>query len=152
VLQCLADLRDPKPDAKAVKKYLRVVRPRYKQFVVSMEAFVDLSKLSIEEITGTLKSSDDTKEVPSQSSSTSGKLLLTHEEWLEKYKPNTQDGSRGGSSSGGRGKSCGGRGKPRGRGRHRSSGGSSTSSRANPGDTCKRCGKRGIGPMSAAAN
>jgi hypothetical protein len=79
-----------------VKKYLRVVRARYKHLVVSMEAFVNISKLTIEEITGTLKSSDDAdKEAPPASSNSSaGKLLLTHEEWLEKYKPHSQDGAR----------------------------------------------------------
>jgi hypothetical protein len=62
-----------------VKKFLRIVRPRYKQLVISMEAFVDLSQLSIEEITGTLKSFDDVEEeaAPLQSHSTSNQLLLT---------------------------------------------------------------------------
>jgi hypothetical protein len=99
IIQHLADLGDPEPDAKATKKFMCVVRPRYKQLVTSMEAFVDISKLSIEEITGTLKSSNDAEEevVPPPSSST-GKLLLTHEEWLERTKG--QDGGRGGSCSG----------------------------------------------------
>jgi hypothetical protein len=71
-----------------------------------MEAFVDLSKLSIEEITGTLKSSDDAEEetTPPPNSSP-GKLLLTHEEWVERYK--SQDGGRGGSGSGGAAKLAG---------------------------------------------
>jgi hypothetical protein len=30
IVQRLADLGDPEPDAKATKKFLRVVRPRYK--------------------------------------------------------------------------------------------------------------------------
>jgi hypothetical protein len=98
VVQRLAELGDPEPGLKAVKKYLRVVRPRYKQLVVTMEAFVDLSTLSIEEITGTLKSSDDAdEEVTPPANSSTGKLLLTHEEWLERSK---QDGGCGGSSSG----------------------------------------------------
>jgi hypothetical protein len=81
VLQRLADLGDAESDEKVVKKFLCVVRWRYKQLVVSMEAFVDLSKLSIEEIAGTLKSSDDVEvEAPPPSGSTTGKLLLTHEE------------------------------------------------------------------------
>jgi hypothetical protein len=64
-----------------------------------MEAFVDISKLSIEEITGTLKSSDDAEEeVAPPPSSSIGKLLLTHEEWLERTKG--QDGGRGSSCSG----------------------------------------------------
>jgi transposase InsO family protein len=111
-----------------------------------MEAFVDLSKLSIEEIIGTLKSSDDAEEetAPPPNSSP-GKLLLTHEEWVERYK--SQDGGRGGSGSGGRGKT---RGRGGGRGSSNSSGGGSSNSdagassgRAGPGDLCKHCGKRG---------
>jgi hypothetical protein len=62
VVQRLAELGDLEPDEKAVKKYMCIVRLMYKQLVVTMEAFVDLSKLSIEEITGTLKSSDDADE------------------------------------------------------------------------------------------
>jgi hypothetical protein len=98
VVQRLGELGDPEPDEKAVKKYPRVVCPRYKQLVVTMEAFVDLSTLSIEEITGTLKSSDDVdEEVRPPGNSSTGKLLLTHEEWLKRSK---QDGGRSGSSSG----------------------------------------------------
>jgi hypothetical protein len=92
VVQRLAELRDPEPDEKAVKKYLCVIHLRYKQLVVTMEAFVDLSKFSIEEITGTLKSSDDTdEEVTLSANSSTGKLLL------ERSK---QDGKRGELSSG----------------------------------------------------
>jgi hypothetical protein len=99
VVQRLADLRDPEPEVKAVKKYLRVVRPRYKNLVVSVEAFADLSKLSIEEITGTLKSSDDAdEEVAPPPKSTGGKLLLTYEECQQKSK--VQDGDRTSSSAG----------------------------------------------------
>jgi hypothetical protein len=98
VLQLLGDLGDAEPEEKAVKKYLRVVRARYKHLVVSMEAFTNLSKLSIEEITGTLKSSDDADEDATPPPSTSlGKLLLTHEEWLAKYK--AQDVARGSSNA-----------------------------------------------------
>jgi hypothetical protein len=85
VLQRLADLGDPEPDVKAIKKFLRVVRPRYKHLVVSMEAFVDLSKLSIEEVAGMLKSADEVEEeAPPSSNKPTEKLLLTHEEWLER--------------------------------------------------------------------
>ncbi|XP_025815691.1 uncharacterized protein LOC112892792 [Panicum hallii] len=143
VLQRLGDLGDPEPEEKAVKKYLRVVRPRYKHLVVSMEAFADLSKLSVEEITGTLKSSDDADEEATPASNSSmGKLLLTQEEWLERYKPNA-DAGRGGSGSGGRGKSRGrGRGRGRGGGSSRDTGNTSAP-RAGPDDICKRCGKKG---------
>jgi hypothetical protein len=146
VVQRLADLGDPEPDAKAVKKFLRVVRPRYKQLVVSMEAFVDLSQLSIEEIAGTLKSSDDAdEEVTPASNSSTGKLLLTHEEWLEKCKG--QDGGRGSSSSGekkrgaprrGRGGGAGGRGKGR-----EGSGKGNAPARPGPDEPCHNCGRTG---------
>jgi hypothetical protein len=120
---------------------LRVVRPRYKQLVISMEAFVDISKLSIEEITGTLKSSDDAEEEVAPPSSSTGKLLLTHEEWLERTKG--QDAGRGGSSSGEkrdqksrRDKSGGGGGGGGGRGEHRDP-------NKPPASPCFKCHKTG---------
>jgi len=54
IVQRLAILGDPEPEAKVVAKYLRVARPRYKQLVVSIEQLLDISTLSIEEITGRL--------------------------------------------------------------------------------------------------
>jgi transposase InsO family protein len=144
VLQCLADLGDPEPDVKVIKKFLCVVRPRYKQLVVSMEAFVDLSKLSIEELAGTLKSANEVEEeAPPSSNKPTEKLLLTHEEWLGRYKPHA-DGGRGGSTSGGRGKGRRRGGKPRGHGGGSNvSNSGSSSGRAGADDTCKRCGKKG---------
>ena len=133
----MATLGDPEPDAKVVAKYLRVVRPRYKQLVISIETLLDISALSIEEITRRLKAADDVDPTPPQAAS--GKLLLTEEQWLERYKK--QDSERGGSSSGTRGKR---RGKPRSRGGGSNSDGAcSSSGRAGSGDTCKRCGKKG---------
>lgn len=104
IIQLLADLGDPEPDTKAVKKYLRIVRPRYKQLVISMEAFADLSKMSVEETTGTLKSADEVEEesLP-PSSNSSGQLLLAHEEWMARMKLGDKgaSSSSGGSSGGG---------------------------------------------------
>ena len=59
IVQRLATLGDPKPDEKVVAKYLRVMRPRYKQLVISIETLLDISQLSIEEVTGRLKVADD---------------------------------------------------------------------------------------------
>jgi hypothetical protein len=68
-----------------------------------MEAFVDLSQLSIEEITGTLESSDDVEE--EKSHSTSNQLLLTHEEWMARMKLGDKGASSSfGGSAGGAGK------------------------------------------------
>jgi hypothetical protein len=77
-------LGDPEPDEKVVAKYLRVVRPRYKQLVISIETLLDISQLSIEEVAGRLKAADDVE--PASAHTTSSKLLLTEEQWVEKYK------------------------------------------------------------------
>ncbi|XP_066361361.1 uncharacterized protein [Miscanthus floridulus] len=107
IVQWLATLGDPEPDNKVMAKYLRVARSRYKQLVISIETLLDISQLSIEEVTGQLKAADDVEPTPPQAAG--GKLLLTEEQWLERYKK--QDTGHGGSSSGGRGKGRG-RGKP----------------------------------------
>ena len=59
IVQRLAILGDPEPEAKVFAKYLRVARPRYKLLVVSIELLLDISTLSIEEITGRLKAGKD---------------------------------------------------------------------------------------------
>ena len=48
IMQRLEVLGDPEPEAKVVAKYLRVARPRYKQLIISMESFVDITTLTIE--------------------------------------------------------------------------------------------------------
>jgi hypothetical protein len=54
IVHQLATLGDPEPDDKVVLKYLRIARPRYRQLVLSIETLLDVSTLSIEEITGRL--------------------------------------------------------------------------------------------------
>ena len=130
ITQRMATLGDPEPDHRVVAKYLRVARPQYMQLVISIETLLDVSQLSIEEVTGRLKAADDDEPSPPQNAS--GKLLLTEEQWIEKYKRKGQESSRGGSSSGGRGKG-------RGRGRGRGSG----EPRPPPDSPCPRCGKKG---------
>jgi hypothetical protein len=139
LVQRLAILGDPEPQDRVVAKYLQVARSRYKQLVISIETLLDISTLSIEEVTGRLKAAtDDEPAVPSQS--LTGKLLLTEEQWLERYKKT--ETARGGSNSGARGRH---RGKPRGRG---GASGSVGRGNANPkkagvNDICNRCGKKG---------
>ena len=115
-----------------MRKYLCIARSRFKQLVVSIETLLDISTLSIEEVTGRLKAADDAE--PAAQHAANGKLLLT-EEWVERYKK-----SSGSSHSG---SSAGGRGKGRGRGRGRGAGGDSRGSRPPPDDPCPRCGKKG---------
>jgi hypothetical protein len=133
----LAILGDPELEEKVVQKYLRMARPRFKQLIISIETLLDTSTLSVEEITGRLKSAEDDPETPSGQSS--GKLYLTEEEWIERYKKKEQGGGRGGSNSGGRSKR--GRGRWRGRGGRSTEGSGGGSSRNN--DKCRSCGKMG---------
>ena len=88
IVQRLATLGDLKPDEKVVAKYLRIVRPRYKQLVISIETLLDISTLSIEEVTGRLKAADDVDPVPAHTANS--KLLLTEEQWVERYKKKDQ--------------------------------------------------------------
>ncbi|XP_066358327.1 uncharacterized protein [Miscanthus floridulus] len=91
-------------------------------------------------VTGRLKAADDVEPAPAHTASR--KLLLTEEQWVERYKKKNTESSRGGSSSGGRG-------KHRGHGRGCGTGGdgdtraSSGSGKARQADVCKNCGKVG---------
>ena len=140
IVQRLATLGDPKPDEKVVAKYLRVVRPRYKQLVISIETLLDISRLSIEVVTGRLMVADDVE--PPAPQTAAGKLLFTEEQWIERYKQKGQESSRGGSGFGGRGKRRG-RGCGRGTGGNGDGTSGSSSSRLGPDDPCKHCGKKG---------
>ena len=130
ITQRMAALGDPEPEPRVVAKYLRVVCPRYKQLVISIESILDISQLSIEEVTGRLNVVDNVEPAPAHT--VSGKLLLTEEQWIEKYKKKGPDSSRGGSGFGGRGKGWG-------RGQGRGSG----ESRPPPDSPCPRCEKKG---------
>jgi hypothetical protein len=90
IVQRLAILGDPEPERKVVAKYLRVARPRYRQLVVSIETLLDIDTLSVEEVTGRLKAASDDE--PSLAKDVSGKLLLTEEQWLERYKKDGESG------------------------------------------------------------
>jgi transposase InsO family protein len=141
IVHQLATLGDPEPDDKVVLKYLRIARSRYKQLVLSIETLLDVSTLSIEEVTGRLKAAeDDAVETPV----VEGKLLLTEEEWRDRSKKKeAADGSHGGSGGdrGGRGRGSGGnRGRGRGRG-GRGDGAGASGGRG--GNKCHRCGKPG---------
>jgi hypothetical protein len=105
--------------------------------VISIETLLDISQLSIEEVIGRLKAADDVETIPAHT--TSGKLLLTKEQWVERYKKKFAECGRGSSGSDRRGKGCT---CGRGRGSGDSRGGSNLS-RPPPDDPCPRCGKKG---------
>jgi hypothetical protein len=74
IVHQLATLGDLEPDDKVVLKYLRIARPRYRQLILSIETLLDVSTLSIEEITGRLKAAEDDV---AERSAMEGKLLLS---------------------------------------------------------------------------
>lgn len=98
-----------------VRKFLSVVPRAYSQMACAIETLVDLNTLSVEELIGRLKAAEERYDLDQLAcaSSSSGKLLLSEEEWFARMKQRNGDGP---SSSGGRGRD---RAKPRGHGRGR---------------------------------
>ena len=93
----LQSLADTVTELAAVKKFLRTVPPRYVQMACSIETLLDLSELSIEELSGRLTASEGRG--GEAAVETGGKLLLTEEEWTARQRQRPQ----GPSSSGGGG-------------------------------------------------
>jgi hypothetical protein len=71
-------LGDKTTELDAVQKMLRVVLPQYSQMACSIETLLDLSTLSIEELSGRLAASEG-RGAPDQEDG--GRLLITAEEW-----------------------------------------------------------------------
>jgi len=64
----------------AVAKYLRAVLPRFAPIALSIETLLDMSTLSIEDVTGQLQAVEDRAEAPARTTA-GGQLLLTEEQW-----------------------------------------------------------------------
>jgi hypothetical protein len=107
-------------DTRVVKKFLRVVPPRFNQVAVSIEMFCDLKTLTVEDLVGRLRAAEDRFEDKlEQVTDKTGRLLLAEEDWLEKHKHRFQSYSQKDGGSGSQWK---------GKGPHRSDGGSSSNS------------------------
>jgi len=126
-----------------VRRILQVVPPRFDQIAHSIEMLLDVDDMTVEELVGRLKSAevcDRSRNLPAATNS-NGKLLLSEEEWLARYKHRLAgEGSRSGGNSG---KSSGG---PRSgdNGGARTGGSSGDPARvATKTDKCKYCGKKG---------
>jgi hypothetical protein len=98
----IKSLGEPLEDTLVVKKFLRVVPPRFNQVVVSIEMFCDVKTLSVEDLVGRLRVAEDRFEDKlEQVTDKAGRLLLAEEEWLEKHKHRFQSNSNKNSNSGG---------------------------------------------------
>jgi hypothetical protein len=81
-------------EQKAVEKYLCIVPKKYTRITLSMETLLNLSTLSIEEVTGWLKAVDNREEAPPANLiSTDSKLLFNKEQWLTRQKEKKQESS-----------------------------------------------------------
>nr|GEV06275.1 hypothetical protein [Tanacetum cinerariifolium] len=125
-------------EAYVVKKLLRAVPSKFLQIASTIEQFADLDTMTIEEVIGRLKAHEE--RVRGKSEIGEGKLLLTHQEWLERSKKgddeqkNSQRNTRS-SASNNRG---------RGRGRGRGNGSGNRGGRGRGGGNQQRDGYRGF--------
>jgi hypothetical protein len=104
-------LGETMPENKVVRKLLRSLPRRFSQIGVSIETLLDVNTMTIEDLVGRLKAAKDWLDVDSVTER-AGRLLLSEEEWLSKYRHRlTPEGSSSGSGekkTGGSGKQKGG--------------------------------------------
>lgn len=87
---------DTLDDEKVIKKCLHVVPPKYSQVAIAIKTLLNQKTLSIEELTGWLKSVEEQYDNDDTSGS-GGHLLLTQEEWLAHIKRREQSEASFGS-------------------------------------------------------
>lgn len=142
----LRTLGDNITEAEVVQKLLQVVPEHLQQIAISIETLLDVNELSLEEVTGRLRSVEQRKQRKTAAASSrvdaNGRLLFTEEEWLAKFRKaaSLQDAAHSSGSNGDR----------RGRGHGKKDDGAPKEAQpkpANPGGrnpgNCKNCGKRG---------
>ncbi|XP_062217702.1 uncharacterized protein LOC133917893 [Phragmites australis] len=137
-------LGDDVSDKAIVKRLLHSVPDHLEQVAISIETLMDLDIVSVEEVTGRLRAVEQRKKSTSAPvKDSSGRLLLTEEEWAARLKIRDGESSKGGSGSGNR------RGGEKSRSRGSNGGGARDSNNlaqtggAGPDDVCDYCGKKG---------
>ncbi|WVZ54850.1 hypothetical protein U9M48_005594 [Paspalum notatum var. saurae] len=83
-------------EPRIVKKFLRVVPSRYSQIAVSIKTLLDLDKVTVEELVGRLRASQDRFDEPNTGGGSdevrdkSGRLMMAEEDWFAKWKHKLQ--------------------------------------------------------------
>jgi hypothetical protein len=135
----LTTLGEEAKDGEIVAKMLLSLPPRFKQVTITIKTLLDVSTMSVADLTGRLKEVGDAFEEAPTSLQQDGKLYLTEEEWGARRKKREAENYSGSDTrSGGTGKVCG-----RGRGRGHGGSSSSGSSSKPTDDECWHCGKMG---------
>jgi hypothetical protein len=135
----LTTLGEEVKDGEIIVKMLRFLPPRFKQITIVIKTLLDVTAMSVADLTGRLKEVEEAFEEAPTSLQQDRKLYLTEEEWDARRKKREAENHSG---SGARG---GGAGKDRGCSRCRGHGGSSSSgSSSKPtGDECRHYDKMG---------
>ena len=149
----LAVLGDGVKEEEVVRKFLQALPPKFEQIASSIETLLDLGDLSVEELIGRLKATEERHNLGSNSIAS---LNLTEDELVARLSSRLQLNGGSGNSSGGGTSSTGGSDrnkesssgnkKGRGRGRGGSSGGRGggrTGGDGVAGNECRYCGKKG---------
>jgi hypothetical protein len=96
----LATYGKPIDDEDVVAKLLRVVPSKYAQLALSIETMLDMSELTLEDVTSRLRAVEDRSDAAPEKKKEGGKLLLTEEEWTARLKGKRRSGE-GSSKFGG---------------------------------------------------
>ena len=134
----LTTLGDKVEETQVVEKIIRSVPQRFRQIVVAITTLLDVSTLTVVDLTSHLKAAEDAFEPPPSAMHHDGKLYLTEEEWdARQRKHDAEKTSSGGSSN------MVHRGERRRGRRHGHSSEKGSSSSRPSGDECRKCEKLG---------
>ncbi|CAA6674490.1 unnamed protein product [Spirodela intermedia] len=86
-------------ETQVVEKIIRSVPQRFRQIVVAITMLLDVSTLTVADLTGRLKAAEDAFEEPPSAMHHDGKLYLTEEEWDARRRKRDDEKTGGGGSS-----------------------------------------------------